>query len=208
MSRGRRDAGGDAVVDPGTRVPRWRLVQPTAVAWLTVVWLVLWRELSWWNLLSGIVVGTLVSLVFPLPRLRMRLRVRPGALLWLAVKFHVDLVLASWQVTKRTLSRRPLVNAVIKVPLRTSSDFVLTLTAEMVSLVPGSVVVEASRAEHTLYIHVLDAPDEAAVGRARRSVLAQEARLVRALGADTAPVEREPGGIPLTPTDRPTGGPR
>ena len=55
----------------------------------------------------------------------------------------------------------------IEVDLRTHSDFVLTVVAEMVSLVPGSLVVEARRSTHTLFLHVLDARDQAGVDDAR-----------------------------------------
>ena len=68
------------------------------------------------------------------------------------------------------------------VNLRTPSDFVLTVVAEMTCLIPGSVVVEARRSTHTLFIHVLDVDDLEAVERFKQSVLDQEARVVRALG--------------------------
>ena len=44
----------------------------------------------------------------------------------------------------------------IGVQLRNESDFYLALTAELSTLVPGSVVVEALKNSGTLYIHVLD----------------------------------------------------
>jgi multicomponent Na+:H+ antiporter subunit E len=83
------------------------------------------------------------------------------------------------------LHRRPR-NAVIEVDLSTRSDFVLTVVAEMVSLVPGSLVVEARRSTHTLFLHVLDAGDMAGVETMRAQVLALERRVVLAFGAETA----------------------
>ncbi len=167
---------------PG-RIQRLRL--PT-LAWLTLVWVALWGEVSVFNLVSGLLVAIAVGLVFPLPRLGMHLRVRPLRLAWLVLHFLGDVVVASAQVAWTTLQfgRQP-VNAVIEVDLRTHSDFVLTVVAEMVSLVPGSLVVEARRATHTLFLHVLDARDQTGVDKMLVQVFALERRVVLAFGAET-----------------------
>lgn len=167
-----------------------RAVQPWTVVWLTVVWVALWGEPSVLTVVGGVLVAVAVCVVFPLPPVKMRLRVRPHWLAWLVVRFLADVVVASAQVTWTTLQlRRTPRNAVIEVDLRTESSFVLTVVAEMVSLVPGSLVVEARRSTYTLFLHVLDARDEAGVERMRRDVHALERRVVRALGAETGHLE-------------------
>ena len=160
-------------------------LQPAVVAWLTLVWVLLWGELSMANVVVGIGVATLVMVVFPLPPLRMRLRVRPAWLLWLIVHFLGSVVVATVQVARTTLSfgRTPR-NAVIRVTLRTSSDFVLTVVAELTSLVPGSIVLEADRASSSLLIHVLDVHDAADTDRMRVATLALERRVIMAVGAE------------------------
>lgn len=181
------------------RPARFRTLQPVAVLWLAVVWVALWGDLSVTNVVGGLVVAVLVCLVFPLPRLGMQLRVRPVRLAWLVLRFLGDVVVASAQVTWTTLQlRRQPRNAVIEVDLRTDSDFVLTVVAEMTSLVPGSLVVEARRSTHTLFLHVLDARDQAGVDRMRRQVLALERRVVLAFGARTDHLQ--------PPADEPTQG--
>lgn len=165
-------------------------MQPSALVWLTVVWVALWGDLSFANVLGGLAVALLVTVVFPLPPVRMKLRLRPHWLLWLAVRFVVDVVVASAQVSWLTLTlRRDPRNALIAVRLRTDSELVLTLVGEMTSLVPGSVVVEARRTTRTLYLHVLDARDEEGIERMRRRTLALERRVVMALGDDTSQVQ-------------------
>ncbi len=161
-------------------------LRPPTLLWLTLVWVAMWGDLSVFNVLSGLLVAVLVCLVFPLPSLKMHLRVRPLRLAWLVVHFMADVVRASIHVSWTTLQfhRQP-VNAVIEIDLRTPSDFVLTLVAEMTSLVPGSLVVEARRSTHTLFLHVLDARDQAGVDKMRREVLALERRVVLALGTET-----------------------
>ncbi len=164
---------------------RWRSLQLLAVAWLTVVWTALWGSLSAVNLVGGVLVAVVVCLVFPLPPLRMDLRVRPLRLAWLALHFLGDVVVASIQVAWTTLQlHRTPRNAVIETDLETSSDFVLTVVAEMVSLVPGSLVVEARRSTHTLFLHVLDARDRAGVEKMRRQVAALERRVALAFGTE------------------------
>lgn len=177
--------------DGSTRPARYRALQPSALIWLVIVWMSLWGEVSVANAVGGLLVAASVSLVFPLPPLRIHLRIRPVALAWLALRFLYDVVVASVQVAWITLTVRELRNAVVEVSLRTLSDLVLTLVAEMTSLVPGSVVIETRRSSHTLFLHVLGVKDAEGVEAAREHVLATERRVVRALGVDA--LHRETG---------------
>lgn len=174
-----------------------RSLQPPVLLWLTLVWVALWGDLSVANVLGGLAVALVVCLVFPLPTLRMRLHVRPHRLAWLVLRFLWDVVVASAQVTWLTLQlRRQPRNAVVEVDLTTDSDFVLTVVAEMVSLVPGSLVVEARQSTHTLFLHVLDAGDLQGVERMRSDVLALERRVLRAVGTDPVPAPVSEEGAP------------
>ena len=179
--------------DGQVRPARYRSLQLPMLAWLTVVWVALWGDLSVLTVVGGFFVATIGCLVFPLPPLRLDVRIRILALLWLVVRFAADVVVSSVQVAWVVLRRsRPLRNAVVEVTLRTPSDFVLTVVAEMTCLIPGSLVVEARRSTHTLFLHVLDVGDRAGAERFRASVLAQEARVVRALGGHVAHLDSEP----------------
>lgn len=169
--------------DGQVRPARYRSLQLPMLVWLTVVWVALWGDISLLTVVGGFIVATVSCLVFPLPPLRLDLRVRPLSLLWLVARFAADVVVSSVQVARVVLRpSRPMRNAVVEVNLRTPSDFVLTVVAEMTCLIPGSLVVEARRSTHTLFLHVLDVGDLAGVERFRQSVLDQEARVVRALG--------------------------
>jgi len=176
---------------------RLRGLQLPVIVWLTVVWVALWGDLSVVNVVGGLAVALLVCLVFPLPPLQMDLHVRPLRLAWLVLRFLADVVAASAEVAWKTMQfhRQPR-NAVIEVDLRTRSDFVLTVVAEMVSLVPGSLVVEARRSTHTLFLHVLDARDAAGVDKMRSQVFALERRVVLALGAQIQQLDEPPGESP------------
>jgi multicomponent Na+:H+ antiporter subunit E len=119
----------------------------------------------------------------------------------LVVRFAADVVVSSIQVARVVLRpSRPLRNAVVEVNLRTPSDLVLTVVAEMTCLIPGSLVVEARRATHTLYLHVLDVGDEEGVERFRQGVLDQETRVVRAMGRHLDHLAEPP--VPTPEEDR------
>lgn len=165
------------------RPSRRRSVQWPMVLWLTVVWAFLWGSWSLFVLLSGALVAVLASVVFPLPPLRMRLRIRPVGVVILGVRFVLDVILASLEVAWIVLRpRADLTSAMVKVPLRTESDLVLTAVGVMVTLVPGSVVVEAHRSSHTLYLHALGVRGDDDLDRIRRAVWAQEERILAAFG--------------------------
>ena len=179
------------------RPARYRSLQLPMLLWLTVVWVALWGDLSLITVLGGLLVATIGSLVFPLPPVRLDVRVRPLPLLWLVVRFAADVVVSSVQVAWVVLRPgRPLRNAVVEVNLRTPSDFVLALVAVMTCLIPGSLVVEARRSTHTLFLHVFNVGDLAGVERFRQSVLGQEKRLVRALGRHVDHLDDEPPPTP------------
>lgn len=165
--------------------PRRRSVgfHALAVAWLTAVWVARWGEVSAANVLAGLVVAVVVVRGLPMPAIDVHGRLRPLALLRLVVVFVRDLVVASSQVAWLALSGRRPRSAVIRVRLRSHSDLYLTLTAQLTSLIPGSVVVEALRTDGVLYLHLLDVPD-AGLAVAHADVLALEERVLRALASD------------------------
>jgi multicomponent Na+:H+ antiporter subunit E len=171
--------------DVARKPARFRGLQLPVLVWLTVVWVALWGDLSVFNVVTGLLVAVAACLVFPLPRLTLHLHVRPLWLAWLILHFLADVVVASAQVAWITLQfhRQPR-NAVIEVQLRTPSDLVLTIVGEMTSLVPGSLVVEARRSTHSLFLHVLDAQNQAGVDKMRREVFSLERRIVLAFGTD------------------------
>lgn len=167
--------------------PRRRAVAvqwPTMV-WLTVVWVLLWGDLRLGNVLAGFAIAFAVTVLLPLPAVASGGRLRPLGMVRLIAHFVRDLIVASVQVGVQAFQPGPPVSAVIRVQLRSSSDLYLTLTAELCSLVPGSIVVEAHRLTRTLYLHVLDLDTAGGVEAARQSVLDQEERVLRAIASDT-----------------------
>lgn len=165
------------------RPARYRSLQWPVLLWLTLVWMALWRSFTLGQALLGLVVAALVCFVFPLPPLRMNLRPRPIALTWLLIHFVWDVVISSVEVALVVLRPKGLTNAIVEVDLVTPSDFVMTIVAEMTTLIPGSVVVEARRSTHSLFLHVLDVKTPAEAEAFKQRVLAQEQRVLKAFGA-------------------------
>jgi multicomponent Na+:H+ antiporter subunit E len=154
------------------------------LGWLVLVWMLLWGTWSWANLLSGLLVGALVMSVLPLPPVEGGHRVRPLPLLVFLGHFVVDLVTSAAQVAWLSLRPGPRwTGAIVRVRLRTDSDLLLTMVAEALTLVPGSVVIDLDREHSVLTMHLLYVRDLDDVARQKADVLRTEDRLVRAFGS-------------------------
>jgi multicomponent Na+:H+ antiporter subunit E len=165
-----------------------------AIVVLTITWSLLWDRVSLFVVLTGVPLSLLVFVVFPLPRIERDGRIRPVALARLVGRLAVDVVRSSVRVVGLAFSRRTPHGAIIRVQLRSRSDLVLTLTAELVSLTPGTLVLEVRRAGSTLYIHVLDTVEPAALQQAAQEVLDAEARVLRAFGPHQTGIIEEARG--------------
>lgn len=163
-----------------------RTASPVSIALLSVMWVLLWGDLSWGNVVAGLVLGTMITWLLPVPRgPKRRLVLRPVALLRLVWVFLVDLVVAASQIVWVIVSGRTPREAIIRVQTRAHSDGFLAATAGFTALVPGSIVIDAHRMTGTLYIHVFDVDDgPEALAAAHRRVLAQEERILRAFASD------------------------
>jgi multicomponent Na+:H+ antiporter subunit E len=71
----------------------------------------------------------------------------------------------------------------VRVQLRTDSDLLLTIIAQTVSLVPGSLVLDLDREKRSIAVHLLHVRDSDHVEREKADVLATEDRVVRAFGS-------------------------
>lgn len=161
---------------------RWRRIDLPLIAWLTVIWTLLWTGLSWGNVISGVAVAVLLCLVFPLPAVELDLRLRPFGIVRLAGYLLYDMTSSTVTVTWQTLRAKPGPAAVIAVPLRCRTDLMIAATAVAVSSVPGGALVEVNGSTATLFLHVVHADDPRAVDRARADVRRLETLVVRAFG--------------------------
>lgn len=193
----------DSTVTPA----RWRRLDLPLVAWLTVIWMLLWSGVTWGNLISGAVVAVVLCLVFPLPHVELGLRLRPLGILRLLRYLLYDMVASSVTVTRLALTGRREWAAVVRVPLRCRTDLMIAATAVAVSSVPGGALIEVDATTATLYLHVTGADDPRTVLRTRRDVWRLEELVVRAFGTATevTRVGESPPAVP--PTNPPSGPP-
>lgn len=149
-----------------------------------LLWVLLWGDLSWANVLSGLALGALVAVAFPLPPFGTAATVRPLAVLRLAGRFVSDLVLASFQVAWSAVTPGPTPEGgLVSVRLRTRFDLFVSTTAGLSSMVPGTLVIDHDPPSGTLTLHVLDLDASGGAEAVRRSTLDLEARVLRAFAS-------------------------
>ena len=171
------------------------------LVWLVFIWCALWRDFSVGNAAFGAVLALVIARVFYLPPVELGGRFNVLRALVFAVVFVAKVVAASFQVFWLAVVRGPAVsNGVVAVPLRSPSDLLITATGHVISLIPGSLVVEVDRSTSTLYVHALNVADEAGVQRVRREVRDAEAWLIRIMGSRSELAElRAEAGTEVAP---------
>ena len=164
----------------------WRdiRVQLPFLAWLVVLWMLLWAQFTVLAFLSGLVVAVFVTRVFRLPTVELSGRINVWYAALLVVQFLFAVLRGALAVTVQVFDfRRQPGAAIIAVPLKYADDLMMTHVSVVSSLVPGSLVVEADRDRQVLYLHVIGVRSLADGERQREGVLRWERRVVRALGA-------------------------
>jgi multicomponent Na+:H+ antiporter subunit E len=151
---------------------------------LVALWMLLWGTVSWLSVLSGLALAVVVTRVFTLPPVELSGRLNVWWMLVLLVRFLFDLLRASFLVAGQAFDPRGVRgNAVLEVQLHTRSDFIMTITAIVVSLIPGSLVIEVDRQRAILFLHAFNAKSDDDVESVRANVLSWERLAVRALGS-------------------------
>ncbi|WP_240665829.1 Na+/H+ antiporter subunit E [Agromyces sp. LHK192] len=185
-------AGAARVGDGAERTPRerreltrWQAVwrQAPLLLGLVVLWLLLWDHIDVLTLVTGILLAIAVTRALYLPPVLLSGRFNPWRGLLLGLRMMFDVVTASLQVAAFAIWPwwKPM-NSIITVQLLTRSDLVTTLTAEAISVVPGTVVVDIDRERGLLYLHALGTRTEADIERTRSHVLSTEEFIVLAIG--------------------------
>jgi multicomponent Na+:H+ antiporter subunit E len=180
---------------------RARLRVPAIMSWLTLLWIMLWGDLSWANVLGGVAIAGLVVLVARLESASLR-----------PTYFHPHWAVAyvavlAWQLLLSNLRLAVEIltpgdgtyTAIIAVPIRGGSDAVVNLVANSITLTPGTMTMEVTRhvreeydyngdgivdemtAGAILYVHCLYGEDAEAV---RHQVLELEELALKAFGSD------------------------
>ncbi|WP_291314002.1 Na+/H+ antiporter subunit E [Corynebacterium sp. UBA2622] len=155
-------------------------LRPAFVLWLAFMWVLLQGELTVGNVLAGLALGTLVVVVLPLPPVpRSGNKVHWGRLIRFLCIWFGDLILASVKVAWLALRREdPPRSAILRVPMRVSSELVLYLAACAYNLQPGGTVSDIDIANREWTIHVLDAHADEDIEREIANVLKLERQMI------------------------------
>ncbi|MFC4223765.1 Na+/H+ antiporter subunit E [Lysinibacter cavernae] len=151
---------------------------------LVAIWVLLWGQLNPMTIITGVLVSVIVGRVFYLPPVDFGGRFSPWHFLLFSLRMIWDVVSASLHVAWLAIDwRYTPSNAVIAIDLHTRNDLIMTWTVEAISLVPGTIVIEADREERRLFLHVLDVDNAEDIEKLRLSVRATEERLTMAFGS-------------------------
>ncbi len=167
----------------GRRARHLRTLVPMQVS-LVLLWVVLWGDLTWTNVIMGGLVSIVIPAIFYLPPIESLGRFHVGWTVYFVGRLLFDIARSSIVVAGQALGigYSP-GNAIICIKLRTRNDLILTFTAEAVTLVPGTLVIDTDREHGELFLHVFSVRSPEDIERARRNALATEARLIRAIGS-------------------------
>ncbi|MBL7518676.1 Na+/H+ antiporter subunit E, partial [Frankia sp. CNm7] len=169
---------------------------PWQLAWLWLVWMLLWARLSVLTAVGGLVVAIVVLAAFPSPPPEAAAgpgRPRPARACLVAARLLAELLPASVTIARQLFRHgRATPAAIVAVPLRTSSEVVAALIADAVSLGPGAAVIHVDRERGYFYVHALTPGGQADVDAVRARVDDLQRQVIRALGHE--PVGRGPAG--------------
>ncbi len=154
------------------------------LALLIFVWAALWQDFSPANLIFGVIVALIIVTLFPLPPVVLSGRVNVWYCFELFIWFIGQVFVASFQVARLAIFRgKKTRSGVIAVELRTDSDLIVTAVGHVLTLIPGSFVIDVDRRSSTLYLHYINIESKSDMERAREAVRDIERRVIMAMGS-------------------------
>ncbi|EJZ20680.1 Na+/H+ antiporter subunit E [Rhizobium sp. Pop5] len=133
---------------------------------LAIGWVAVTGSVSLLNLVFGLLLAVLALFIVRTPFGDKSYPRRIWPVLSLAALFLKELSLSAWKVTLTVLSPdMKLKPGIFAFPLTVTSDFEITLLANLITLTPGTLSVDVSIDRRTLYVHALDCSDPEATRR-------------------------------------------
>lgn len=164
---------------------RVALKLPMFVLGLTVLWVALWDDISLANVVGGVLVGIFVIAVSHLePAERPGVHLHPWLTIWYVIRLGLKLVESNlklaWEILTPGIGTH---TGIIAVPMRCTSDGVVTTIANSITLTPGTLSVEVERDgdDVTLYVHGMYTRN---LEQVRHEMFQLEALAIRAFGTD------------------------
>jgi multicomponent Na+:H+ antiporter subunit E len=149
------------------------------LAFLVAVWMMLWGSTSWVTALGGLVLALAITTAFPQRPAPLGLGPYPGRLLaagaWVLFDIARSTVAVAWAAVRTGPATRA---ELVTVSVPPCAGDVLLLTSSLISISPGTMVVEIDTQRRELLVHVLPVAD---VERSRADLQRTTDRLVGAL---------------------------
>ena len=162
-------------------------LDPVVVMLFVTTWCALWGEISLANVVSGLVIGVVLRVALRDESTRRTVRFVPLARLLALVT--VDLVKSTAHVVYDVLTPTDYTNEVIvEVAAGPDATNHLLLLTTVITLTPGTAVVDTDQETGTLYLHLLYADTEASVAE-HVSKLVRRATQAFPSGSDMVPTE-------------------
>ena len=158
--------------------------------WLMLVWILLWGTVSAANIVSGLAIALVITVLLPMPAVPIEGRVHPLSLVRLVTTVGYYLVLSSVQVAWLAIKPGPPPRtAVLRAHLALKSDLVLALAVNVINLIPGSIVLEIDQTRRMIYVHVIDVGSDRSVSRFYHQVAEVERLMIASFerGSDWKP---------------------
>lgn len=127
-----------------------------AIVGLALAWVLISGDLTWPNLILALVVATAALLLVRFTAHREGSRVRILRVFSFAAWYAWTTLAGSILIARETLRRRPRTDAaIVAVPNPAENPWELAMLVNLITFVPGTIVVEVSDDASTLYVHGL-----------------------------------------------------
>ncbi|EHI12358.1 putative monovalent cation/H+ antiporter subunit E [Mycolicibacterium thermoresistibile ATCC 19527] len=155
------------------------------LCWLTLVWVLLWGDVSAANVIAGLVLALVITLLLPLPVVPVEGKLHPLSLLRLILQMAYWLLVSSIQLAWLAIRPGPLpVSAVLAARFNLKSDLVLALAVNLINLTPGTIGIEIDQNRRIVYVHVINVGSERALRNFYRQMKQLEQLLIAAFERD------------------------
>lgn len=156
------------------------------LGWMTFVWVLLWGTFSVANILGGLVISLIITVLLPLPRVPVEGRVHLLSALRLGIYIFIESIRSTVNVAWLAIRpAAPPVTGVLRCRLIIKSDLVLTLWTDIMNNIPGTMVLEIDQVRRIVYVHVLDVSTDRAVADFYRSARLIERLLISTFERDS-----------------------
>ncbi|MDO5032291.1 Na+/H+ antiporter subunit E [Corynebacterium sp.] len=154
--------------------------RPWFMVGTVLMWCLLMGEFSVANLVGGLLVSLFVVFALPLPAMPISgISVSWGKLVVFAVQWCIQLLQASVKVSWLAIRpQEPPKSAIVVLPMRLDSEFILATAVGLYNLQPGGTVTEIDIANRMLTIHLLSADTEEELQREIDAVAKLEADMI------------------------------